>query len=177
MYTPQSSEANQPIFMQPVFYENCSCATSIACINLMFLNSQPVPGFFHGCSPLESTLRSTLTCLYNSTCLNQIIIAQSIIAPLNPLLLSRFSINTTVNDLAAESFVEEWTSHISYSKFFDKCHPSYCQYSVTSRHDLLFILTSVLGLYGGMTTVLYFLVPLLITLAGKVIHRILRFNI
>ena len=177
MYTLSSSEAHQPIFMQPVLYENCSCTTSSACIKPMSLNNQLIPSFVHGCLPLESILRSTLACLYNSTCVNQINIGHSVIAPLNPLLLSRFSMNTTVSDLAAESFVEEWASNISYSNFFDKCHPSYCQFSITGRHDLLYILTSFLGLYGGMTTVLYFLVPLLISLAEKVIHRVLEFNV
>ena len=177
MYTLQSSEANELILMRPVLYENCSCATSSACTKPMFLNNQPIPSFVHGCLPLESILRSTVACLYNSTCVSQINIGHLVIGPLNPLLLSRFPINTTVNDLVAESFVEEWTSTISYSNFFDKCHPSYCQYPLTRRNYALFILTSVLGLYGGMTTVLYFLVPVLINLAGKVIDRLMGSNI
>ena len=154
---------------QPVRHgENCSCATSSTCTEPIFVNGKSIPGFALGCSSLESLLRSTLNCLYNRTCVDLINIGNiSTITPLDYLPSDRFRPNMTVEELIPSMFIEQWSSNISYSTFFMQCQPISCSYSVSQRKDILRIIAILLGIYGGLTTVLYFAVPFLITFFDK----------
>ena len=145
----------------PVSYRsNCSCSISAACTDPVFIGDTIVPGFVVGCFPMESLLRSTLSCLYNQTCLQLINIGNvSSIRPLNRSLHSRYSINSTVEDLSVEAFMEEWSLNISYSTFFSTCNPAICTYSISQKKDALQVTTILLGLYGGLTLILRFLAP------------------
>ncbi|CAF3386190.1 unnamed protein product [Rotaria sp. Silwood2] len=156
---------------------NCSCATSSACTEPVFIGNEIVPGFTLGCSPMESLLRSTLTCLYNQTCLNLINIRNlSFIHPLDASLPSRFMLNSTVENLTANAFVEQWLYNISYSTFYSTCQPSICTYSVSKRKDLLEVITIILGLYSGLTLILRLIAPLLISASNLVSVLVWRRN-
>lgn len=54
---------------------------------------------------------------------------------------------------------EEWIINISHSQYFDQCQVSLCTYSVTSRFNLLYIITTLIALIGGLTKVLRILIP------------------
>ena len=151
---------------------NCSCAISSSCIESVFINDQIIPGFLVGCSSLESLMRSTLICLYNQTCLDLINIANiSTITPLNASLSTQFPPNMTVENMIPNMFIEQWSYNVSYSAFFTQCQPSSCSYSVSQRKDFLKIVTILLGIYGGLTTVLHLIAPLLVTMTNKIIER------
>ncbi len=155
--------------------QNCSCATSSTCTEPVFVSGQIIPGFVLGCSSLESLLRSTLSCLYNQTCLNLINIANlSTINPLDALLSSRFSPNMTVEEIIPTIFIEQWSSNVSYSAFFTLCQPLSCSYSMSQRKDFLKIITILLGLYGGLTMILHFSTPVLILVLSKIADKFKR---
>ncbi len=157
--------------------ENCSCATSSACIESVFVSGQIIPGLVLGCSPLESLFRSSLICLYNQTCLDLINIGNlSTIKPLDPLLPSRFPPNMTVEEMVPNIFIEQWLWNMTYSTFFTECQPLSCSYSVSQRKDALKIITILLGVYGGLTTILYFIAPLLINVSSKIVDQFRRSN-
>ena len=61
-----------PIPLVPVSHGNCSCATSSACVEPVHYNGHIVPGFVVSCHPMQSIFQSTLACLYNQTCIEQI---------------------------------------------------------------------------------------------------------
>ena len=46
--------------------------------------------------------------------------------------------------------VEQWYNQTFYTKFFNKCAPEYCTYTLIERPDILIIITSLLGLFGGL---------------------------
>lgn len=58
--------------------------------------------------------------------------------------------------------VENWTKFISYDLYFNSCAPQYCIYSVTERKDVVFLVTSLLGLFGGLNIALRLVIPLLV---------------
>ena len=51
-------------------------------------------------------------------------------------------------------FIEEWSSHIDFSSYFNCCSPSMCTYTITGRTNLLSVLTLFISLYGGLTIML-----------------------
>ena len=172
-YTPYSTIPARPIS----FGSNCSCATSSACTQPVYIHGQMVPGFVLGCIPLESLLRSNLVCLFNQTCLDLINIGNlSTIQPLNLSLPSQYVPNTTVDDLLQNVLMEEWSYTLNYSQFFDQCQPSSCAYVVSRPKTALQTITILLSLYGGLTAILHFIVPHLIGISGCVIHAFRKRN-
>ena len=174
VYSPQYNRnmSYYAVPTRPVSHgEDCSCATSSTCVEPVYIDETNIPGLVLGCSVYESLLRSTLICLYNQTCLDLINIANlSNIHPLNHSSTSPFRPNMTVNEMIPNMFIEGWSSNISYSTFYTQCQPLSCIYSVSKQKDTVKIITILLGVYGGLTTVLRFVAPLLITIARKIIH-------
>ncbi|CAF3730830.1 unnamed protein product [Rotaria sp. Silwood1] len=161
---------------------NCSCSFTTSCYlpagfyNLFaydtarngLWHNQPianVTGFRTGCYAIEGVLQSTLECLFNSQCLATIQILFPIspnvnIYPLNRN-QTRFSSMMTIEELANELFLETWPTVISFSNYYNHCRPYLCAYTFTQR-NILYVVTKVLGIYGGLTTVLRFCVPLIV---------------
>ncbi|CAF3824709.1 unnamed protein product [Rotaria sp. Silwood1] len=170
---PYHSIPTVPVLHGP----NCSCSTSSACTEPVFVGEQIVSGFVLGCFPLESLLRSNLLCLYSESCLDLINFENlSFIDPLNTSLPSRYLQSSTIEELAMSLFVEEWTHNISYSAFFSHCQPLTCTYLVSHRKTVLQIITILLGLYGGLTLILRFIVRCLINAFNQISISIRRHN-
>jgi hypothetical protein len=112
-------------------------------------------------SPLQWMVfvnQDLFVCLSDQICLNQIIqiinFSTSIVA-LNSLYTTRYPENTTsIESIINQLFIESWLNSSSYSSCFQECAPSVCQYSYVERNNILYILTTLLGLYGGLTVVL-----------------------
>ena len=142
---------------------NCSCSTSSDCTEPVTINSRIVPGFVKGCTALESVLRSTLTCLYDQSCIELINVGNStLIQPLDSSVPSRFTSNSTVQDLVEYGFQEGWSLSIDYSHFLSECASHICDYSISRGKTVMEIVTLLLGLYGGLTIILRFFVPRLL---------------
>ncbi|CAF0948424.1 unnamed protein product [Adineta steineri] len=120
-----------------------------------------VPGMLVGCMPHDSILQSTLECFYNRSCLNLIGISQTT-TPLNATAPSRFRVNTTVNAMFEQLFVETWQNSSNFTSYYNACHPKTCSYTYTQRGNFLYAMTMLLSLIGGLTTILGILVPLLV---------------
>ena len=142
----------------------------------MYNNPQAyVDGWKAGCFPIESLLLSSITCLYNATCLDLIcsFINSSMMGnfiPLDTSVISRFSKNITLNSIAEELFIEALEANLSFESYFTECRPSFCSYSITKYWSILPIITTILGLYGGLRLVLRLVVPYLI----KILFRLRR---
>ncbi|CAF4038071.1 unnamed protein product [Adineta steineri] len=120
-----------------------------------------VPGMLVGCLPHDSMLLSTLECFYNRSCLDLIGVSQAII-PLNATVPSRFRVNTTVNTMFEQLFVETWQNSSNFTSCYNACHPKACSYTYTQRGNFPYALTILVSLIGGLTTILGIFVPLLV---------------
>ncbi|CAF4102018.1 unnamed protein product [Adineta steineri] len=169
------SESEVVILRIPRLYGNCTCASSGTCIvqysiydvanihNILFW----VPGLYTGCYIIESLLQSDLQCFYNQTCINKL---QSYfqdssfmnVTALDISLSNQFLENTTVADILDQLMVEEWKNSSIYENYYNECQPSYCSYTVTTKNSALYIITTLIGLVGGLITVLKFIVPYLV---------------
>jgi hypothetical protein len=166
--------------------KTCSCANDIECGRNAALYTGPsgqrkiifiVPGFYSRCFPVESLLPSTLECFYDSQpCLEQManVTNQTFfmhITRLNASQTSRFTIQTTINDLLAELFVESWSSELLYSSYFAQCQPVSCSHTVVTQKNTLEIVTTVAGLIGGLSVALRLLVPNVIAILMKIYSK------
>ena len=171
VYSPIQYDPNRiglAIPLEPVSHGNCSCATSSSCIEPVLHNNQIVPGFVIGCQPMESLWRSTLACLYNQTCIDQININRLSVTPLSVEFNSSFSIHRTVEELIDNALDQQWSIAINYTKFFSECQPANCFYSTNRQRGVIQIIVTLLGLYGGLTVALRTIVPYMIGLVYKI---------
>jgi hypothetical protein len=68
--------------------------------------------------------------------------------------ISSVSFGTLIDEL----FIETWQNTSNYSNYFSICAPLTCRYTYIERNSVLYMLTTFLGLYGGLTVGLKFLI-------------------
>jgi hypothetical protein len=132
----------------------------------------PVPGIYTGCYVIESLLQSNLQCFYNQTCINTLqsyfaFSSSKNITALDSSLLSRYLENSTIEDLLDELMVEKWNLSIMHDNYFNECEPRECSYTRQTKNNIIYIVTTIIGLIGGLTTALKLIVPRLVMLARR----------
>lgn len=163
----------------PTSYSNCSCATSVSSVSCRFetlifdtlrnIIVFIVPGFYSGCYTIESLLVSSLQCFHDQHCLDNLThyvnsTREMNVTALDATLSSKFTANSTVGEMIDELMVEEWNSSIAFAKYYDECEPSECTYTVESKNEAMSIVTTVIGLIGGLVKVLKLIVPKIVNL-------------
>ena len=126
-----------------------------------------VTGFVAGCYPIESLLKSTLQCLFDTSCLSKILdyVSHDHSIDFTPLNSSqtKFSPQSTVDSLLGNLLVENWSDDVSFEKYYEQCAPILCTYTVNQQVTFLYIITQLLGFYGGLTVVLRLLIPRIVS--------------
>ncbi|UJR06830.1 hypothetical protein I4U23_011118 [Adineta vaga] len=126
--------------------------------------SESIKGFKIGCLPSESLRSSTLECFYNLSCIQLIykyvnFTKSSVLLSTNT---SRFPINTTIDILIDELFVEDWKTSNDYSFYYRQCLPSLCTYTYSQKLNSFYTLTLLMGIQGGLTIILKWITPKLV---------------
>ncbi|CAF1043600.1 unnamed protein product [Rotaria sp. Silwood1] len=101
---------------------------------------------------------SNCSCAISSNCNEQL--KDDIVIgcfPYDGFRLSKFE-NFSLGKLNDQLFVEIWTNTTNYTNYFQTCKPSECQYTLSDKNNPLTMLTTVLGLYGGLTYTLRLIV-------------------
>jgi hypothetical protein len=153
---------------------SCNCMVSRQCQRPLRVGPPDlfIPGLVLSCSPIDGLRMSTFECFFSSSCIASIITHLNyythmdgsspinfstasaphlIIPPLNSDIISRFSKTTLVSEIMDKQFIESWNSTMSYEKYFAVCAPSICRYAYTQRQGILYVITTLLALYGGLT--------------------------
>ncbi|UJR07206.1 hypothetical protein I4U23_011494 [Adineta vaga] len=164
---------------KPVIYDDeCSCGLSPNCTTqatFIETNSSEniiVKGMKIGCTTSESLIASTLECFYDQICLDfiqQYTNYENSLIPLSTT-LSRFPQNTTIDELRQNLFLEQWSIERNYSSYYEQCLPSICFYTYIERFNILYIITLIFGLQGGLTIVLKWICPKLVRIVLKIYH-------
>ncbi|CAF0892704.1 unnamed protein product [Adineta steineri] len=134
-----------------------------------------LPGIYMGCNPIESLLLTTTECFFQEICLNTIIsyvnYSTTTTIENNPFKIlnntSNYPPQTTIETLVNELFIEKWIINKSFIQYFNQCQPSYCEYITEEKHNIFYILTNIISLYGGLTIVLRILIPSIIKFYRK----------
>ena len=136
-------------------------------------------GLVVGCLPIHGLRLSTLECFYSPTCLKKLAIftkSSSIPSPLNTSIPNRFTpiSSTTIGTLIDELFIESWQNTSNYSSYYSTCAPSNCRYTYVKRNGIVYMLTTILGLYGGLAEGLSFAIWYGLCAFWKICERIKR---
>ncbi|CAF4152874.1 unnamed protein product [Adineta steineri] len=174
-------------FIYPQIYDGCSCEISAVCSYSSRIcgsdgcNSPAffVPGFYMACYIIESLLQSDLRCFYNQTCIDQLqsyFIYSSFIniTSLNASLPSRFLPNSTFEEIVNGLMIEQWNpsdQSVMYERYFNACRPSECTYTQQTKNSIIYIVTTLIGLLGGLITALKLGVPRLVEFTAFCIRK------
>ncbi|CAF1193506.1 unnamed protein product [Adineta steineri] len=127
-----------------------------------------IDGWYIGCRPIDSLLSSTLKIFYNQAMINSLLRYFNNI-PSNFTCLdaneeSIFDLNTNLSIIIKSGFIEKWIQNINYSLYFNRCAPQLCFYTINKRFNIYYIITAIISVYGGLSTVLSLIIPAIVKL-------------
>lgn len=174
----------------PSTFNECACSVAFDCPDPMRSGGQficeygynctlgtvvwSIPGIVKSCIFLEKILSSDLRCFFNQTCINIILSMYNVDLPkrspltaatlaitaLNSSVPSRFLPNDTIFVIGSNLMVEEWQFSIDYEHYYASCAPSSCTYTISRRLDIIYIITTIVGLFGGVSLSLRIIIPI-----------------
>ncbi|CAF4267959.1 unnamed protein product [Rotaria sp. Silwood2] len=125
-----------------------------------------VPGFQVGCIPQNALLQSTLECLYNQSCLDILISLTGAVQTTSALNISnsfsKFNPTTTIGILFDNLMIESWENSTDFATYFQKCAPKACSYSYVQRFFLIYMITTLASIFGGLNIALRIISPLFV---------------
>ncbi|CAF1509502.1 unnamed protein product [Rotaria sp. Silwood1] len=122
-------------------------------------------GLSFNCFIVNSVLKSSLKCWYNYSCLNEVLTKLTFsnlfnlpnITVLDDTLPSRFLPYIPIEILLNEMMVEQWYTIVNYMALYKNCHPIYCTYVYDGKHNALYLITIIIGIFGGLDIILRFI--------------------
>jgi hypothetical protein len=161
---------------------NCTCEYSSACTSngqiyhdLSGTLEWNVPGFFRGCFIFEALRQSNLHCFYNQTCLDDLQSHWESRQELRLQLLDPsahyFDVMTPVGVIIDRLMVDVWNWTITHGNYYGVCQPKECSYTKVARNGVVIIVTTVIGLIGGLVTALKVIVPRVVGLIRRKLKR------
>ena len=159
-YPPQDSDFEISPKMSPRTFNNCSCLSVEGCPHSAIIHDSHghlmmIPGMINDCLIIDGTLASTLECYYKQACLSFLHPSLSVsIQPLSNISNKHFQMNSTIEMLLNEFMIDELINNTRFDFYYAHCKPAYCSYSYEHRFDVLFIITTIIGIYGGLSFVL-----------------------
>lgn len=70
-----------------------------------------------------------------------------------------------------ELMVERWNDDIRYEGYYAQCRPKLCTYCVVSRDDFFYVMSTLIGLFGGLAAALKLMVRYLVRLVRNRLRR------
>ncbi|CAF4021998.1 unnamed protein product, partial [Adineta steineri] len=165
---------------------DCDCQSTPWCIQQAIVYDLDTitqlfspPGIFVGCYLVESVLQSDLRCFFDIGCLQQLIDSLSLVnISTSDIILnstaSRYQEKSSLLEIVSNLMVEEWNNQTFYDNYFNICQPSVCTATYISRGNIIYIITTTIGLIGGLTKVYIFIAPIFVKIIVRVIIPFIR---
>ncbi|CAF4035310.1 unnamed protein product [Rotaria sordida] len=132
-------------------------------------SSNVFSGMVVGCSIMSGLLQSTFECFNDDVCINQF--NRDFSSSFTKFNLNATQLRTPIGSLLDEYPTVSSSASANYSAYFEICAPSICQYHYMEQHNIVYIFTTLLGLYGGLTASLHILVWHMFSLYRFIVKR------
>jgi hypothetical protein len=177
----QGSYPSFDIIIYRMGYDDCFCSAAYKCSSnaLIYSNNgtylniiYTIPGFYIGCYIDESVRKSTLECYFNQSCVDEFkfyLNSSKSFDPksLDPNAINAYNIKSPVDDLVKKLMVDRWLPNDSFENYYRKCRPSSCSYTLIRKTPFIVIVTTLIGLFGGLVKALRITVPLILKLVRR----------
>jgi hypothetical protein len=144
-----------------------------------------VPGLTKSCTAGETTLLSDFRCFFNQTCLDILLsmfnvdmpnrlplppATQTMIA-LKSSNLSTFLPDDKLNILFNKLFVDIWELQPNFAGYYNICTPTECTYTINRKMDIIYVVTTTIGLIGGLAVIFRLLVPVTVGFIDSIVSQ------
>jgi hypothetical protein len=132
---------------------------------------------------VEATLKSNLAALYNQSWLDDFLKTIAFynftsdtfnVTALNASLHSQYNTTTPINTIMQNLMIESWNTDVNYSAYYEQCHPNECKYTYIVNNDVIYIVTTIIGLIGGLVTIFQLVIPRAVKLIQKYQFKLCR---
>ncbi|CAF1580818.1 unnamed protein product [Didymodactylos carnosus] len=72
---------------------------------------------------------------------------------------TQFNVTTSIQKIIEQLMTEEWNDHAEFGDYYSQCNPDKCVYTYNKQGDIGYMVTTIIGLIDGLTTVLKILIP------------------
>ena len=86
--------------------------------------------------------------------------------------MSEFKPNTPIKLLIDNQMVERWRDQTNFGGYYSSCAPSKCTYTVVRYNSFAYMISLLIGLYGGLTVALRFMVPFIVKFGRRIYEYI-----
>jgi hypothetical protein len=93
------------------------------------------------------------------------------VTPLDSNLPSRYSPTTKLGDIVSQLLIEEWIVNSDAAAHYEHCQPKVCTYTHVIRFEVIYVITTVIGLFGGLSVILRLIIPLIIKILMQQIKK------
>lgn len=157
---------------------------AVACQGPGKFPNQTIPGLYLSCFPFNALLLSTLECFYDALCIQMLLdwrlfeisdIYEPTQLNIKPLQLGKSknsSVTEPIDNIVSRLFIDEWKFSSEPTVHYQQCKPTVCTYSYISDFEPIHVITTVIGLLGGLSIILRFLVPVVVRIVVQ--HRATR---
>lgn len=114
---------------------------------------------------MEAVLKSDLRCFFDVECLEELkqkmnVNVSSVALDSNS---TRYPPVTPLLEIVSDLMVESWINQTIYESYFNQCNPTSCIVTYISRGNIIQMITTTIGLIGGLTKVYKFVIPVMVT--------------
>ena len=81
--------------------------------------------------------------------------------------MSTFTPYTPIVALIDNQMVDRWTNATDFVAYYKQCAPIECTYKVERYNSFTYVISLLIGLYGGLTVALRFMAPWIVKLARR----------
>ena len=153
-------------------YDDPTCVSPVTFYTLSSITRQyPNPELYYGCHIVEAALKSNLAFLYDQNWIDEIrqLIQFDLNNPanlntstLNASSPSQFNITTSLSIIVDQMMTEPWYTNVNYTAYYEECRPIECRYTYVIKYDTIYIVTTVIGLIGGVVTILQLVILVIV---------------
>ena len=159
----------------------CYCFPSVSCLSSVGLNYDGHPNntkqiaFYSNCLPDEGARKSSLRSLFDQIAVNYFHFLFE--CPLNTARilnasdLIQFTNESLVTDILSDMMINQWNVTSFHDVHYEKCRPQTCTYIQVNHRSVLIIVTTLIGLVGGLASILQIIVPYLVRIVFAIHAR------
>ncbi|CAF0767800.1 unnamed protein product [Adineta steineri] len=131
------------------------------------------------CESSNKTISDGLSQFYSTEYASLNVISKQLFESQSQILMDQFISSTNqfnetsaIQEVMNELMVDKWNLTMIYENYYKECQPIKCSYTYTDRNSMIYIITTLIGLIGGLVKVLTFTVPKLVKFIPKLIKKV-----
>jgi hypothetical protein len=86
-------------------------------------------------------------------------------------LSSEYSMNSTIKELVDNLMIKQWNVSSNFENYYNECQPIERTYTFETKNDVIYIVTTLFGVAGGLTTVLELVVPRFVNIIAYYVRK------